>query len=221
MAIVSKNLLTGIEPITPSRKESSYEFAYQMFGNRVDLSLFEQHRKSYKNIGTPVLSEDDDSMAVDEEGPVNSTDDWRSKIPVNMLHEGVADHFSRLLVDLVGRVGGDEVRQRSTADEERNMSVHAPRRRPYTEWGIGECVEYLVRRAPVAIRLANPRPERFLLQPRTKEVRGSRPGVEWTWRDWEVGLENLRLISVGWGDVSIRESLKALEPHIESVLRGT
>ena len=97
------------------------------------------------------------------------------------------------------------------------MSRHAPRRRPYTEWNLAECVEYLVRRAPVEMRLANPRPERFLLRPRTKGVPGSRPGLEWTWRDWEVGLENLRQISAGWGDVSIRESLKALEPHIEYV----
>lgn len=216
MAFVSKLLLTGIHTITPSRYESSREIAYHIFGNSVDLSLFEQYRKSYKNIGTPASREEDDSMAVDEEGPVNSTE-WKSNHPINMLHEAVADHFSRLLVDLVGRVGGDEVRQRSTPDEEKNMSRYAPRRRPYTEWGLAECVEYLVRRAPVAVRLANPRPEAFLLKAYTKGVRGARPGREWTWKDWEVGLENLRQISAGWGEVSIRESLTALQPHIEYV----
>ncbi|KAF8205075.1 hypothetical protein BJ912DRAFT_22137 [Pholiota molesta] len=140
-----------------------------------------------------------------------------------MLHEAIIDHFSRLLMELVGKVGGDEVRQRSTPEEEANMSRYAPRRRPYTEWSTAECVAFLADRAPVPVTIRNPRPEVFLLKAYTKGVAGSRTGREWSRKDWEVAMENLEEISRAWNDVSIRESLRTLQPHIEYVfsLRGT
>lgn len=211
--------MTGLNTITPSRYESSREIAYHIYGNSVDLSEFAQHRESYKNAARTEPSaagEDDDSMSVDEDGPGSSTE-WKSEHPVNMLHEAVVDHFSRLLNDLVGRVGGDEVRQQSSAAAERNMSRHAPRRRPYTEWSLGECVDYLVRNAPKGVRLGNPRPEVFLLKAYVKGVWGARPGKEWTRKDWEIGLENLAGISGAWRDGEIHESLASLAPHVQYV----
>ncbi|KAF8974459.1 PIN domain-containing protein [Flammula alnicola] len=209
----------GIPTITPSRYGSSREMAQSIYGDKVELGRFKGYRERYRTARDSqptAVVDDDDKMSVDDEGSVPSGE-WKSEHPVNMLHEAVIDHFSRLLMELVGKVGGDEVRQRSTAQEEANLSQHAPRRRHYTEWSVSDCLEFLIRKAPAPVKMANPRPEVFLLKAYTRGVPGSRTGREWSRKDWMVGLNNLREISLAWKDVSIQESLVFLEPHIDYV----
>ncbi|KAF9476505.1 hypothetical protein BDN70DRAFT_907640 [Pholiota conissans] len=207
---------TEVETISPSLYWSSREIAGRIYGDNVDLGQFKGYKESYKNgtrkggASVAAAADDEDGMAVDEEGLGTTA----PQHPISMLHEAIIDHFTRLLMGLVGRVGGDEVRQRSTAEEEANMSRYAPRRRPYTEWRAADLVEYLVKNAPGGVRMRQPRPEVFL---RKGYTTGGRTGREWSRRDWEVAMENLGEVSRAWNDVSIRESVAALEPHIEYV----
>ncbi|KDR83639.1 hypothetical protein GALMADRAFT_235946 [Galerina marginata CBS 339.88] len=213
LCIISQ--MQGISAITPSRFWSSREIAYAIYGANVDVSRFGIHKESYRNVRDPpeaAAVREDDSMMVDDEGAGN---DFVSEHPINMLHAAVADHFTRLLIELVGKVGGEEVRQRSSPEEEALMSRHAPRRRHYTEWGVSECLEYLNGRRKV--KVANPRPGVFLLKSYTRSVPGSRPGREWSRQGWRVALNSLKETAVAWGDVSIPESLHFLEPHIDAV----
>ncbi|CAA7259861.1 unnamed protein product [Cyclocybe aegerita] len=160
----------GIPSITPSRFWSSRELAYGIYGDKVDLSQFGGHKESYKNEdrAAPVTApaqavDEDDRMQLDDE---DTSETWKSEDPLNMLHEAVIDHFTRLLVELVGKVGGEE---------------------HYTLWSAQKCLEYLNGRKRV--KAANPRAEVFLLRPR--EGGGGRPGKEWARKDWEVALDNL------------------------------
>lgn len=208
---------TGIATITPSRFWSSREIVHYIYGDRVDSTQFGGHKESYRNLPdkAKVVDEmEDDSMVVDDENSLNP-EAWESEHPINMLHAAVVDHFTRLLIELVGKVGGEEVRQRSSAAEEASRSRHAPRRRHFTEWSVAECVEYLTERRKV--KLVNPRPEVFLLRAYRRDVPGSRTGREWSRQDWRVALSNLEKISIAWDDISIRESLLYLEPHVEGV----
>lgn len=184
-----------------------------MYGDKIGLHEFSGYKESYKNT-TDIsrATEDDDSMSVDDEGPAV----WKSEHPINMLHEAVIDHFSRLLVELVGKVGGEEVRRRSSPEEEANMSRHAPRYRHYTEWGPSECIKYLNKRKGVRV-VQNPSAEVFLLKAYTRGVPGSRTGREWSRKDWEVALNNLKATSRAWDDISIQESLVFLLPHVDHV----
>lgn len=145
---------------------------------------------------------DDDGLMTSEVQPSHALD---------LLHLQVIDHFSRLLVELVGRVGGDAVRQ--TTKDEANLSRHAPRVRHYTEWDLADCLEYLNKRRPV--KMTSPRPEVFLSKPYSHV--GARRGQDWSRKDWEVGLGSLKETSVAWEDLSIGESLTVLEPHLNSI----
>jgi len=203
----------GIPTVTPSRFWSSRELAYGMYGDRIDVNKFSGYKESYKNTTDAArVTEDDDSMAVDDEGPSV----WKSEHPINMLHEAVIDHFSRLLVELVGKVGGEAVRKQSSPREEANMSRHAPRYRHYTEWSPSECIKYLNEKRGVRV-VQNPRAEVFLLKAYTRGVPGSRTGREWSRKDWEVALDNLKVTSYACDDISIRESLVFLLPHVDYV----
>ncbi|KIM46084.1 hypothetical protein M413DRAFT_426019 [Hebeloma cylindrosporum] len=199
----------GIPTVTPSRFWSSRELAYSMYGDKIGLNEFSGYKESYKN---PTNDEDDDSMAVDDEGPPV----WKSEHPINMLHEAIIDHFSRLLVELVGKVGGEEVRRRSSPQEEANMSRHAPRHRHYTEWGPSECIKYLNEKKGVKV-VRKPSAEVFLLKAYTREVPGSKTGREWSRKDWDVALKNLQATGRAWDDISIQESLLFLLPHVDQV----
>jgi hypothetical protein len=184
-----------------------------LYGDRIDVNKFRGYKESYRNTTKSArVTEDDDSMAVDDEGPSV----WKSEHPINMLHEAVIDHFSRLLIELVGKVGGEEVRKRSSPREEANMSRHAPRHRHYTEWSPSECIKYLNEKKGVRV-IQNPSAEVFLLKAYTRGVPGSRTGREWSRKDWEVALENLKATSRAWDDVSIRESLVFLLRHVDHV----
>jgi hypothetical protein len=158
---------------------------------------------------------DIDMMIIDDEPDESG---WTPQHPLNLLHEAVIDHFSRLLVELVGRVGGEGVREETCAEEDAHLSQHAPRKRRYSRWSVAECVEYLNRGKN--IRPKNPPAERFLLKVDVqKSVPYARRGWEWSRRDWEIALGNLRETAVAWGDVSIPESLYYLEPHIRDAFK--
>jgi hypothetical protein len=167
----------------------------------------------FKEYYRDAMEDGDFDMMVLDDDQDDST--WTSQHPLNLLHEAVIDHFSRLLIELVGRVGGQEVRQETSAEEAVHLSQHAPRRRHYSQWSVAECIEYLNHGKSINPR--NPRAERFLVKVNTKKsVAYARRGWEWSRRDWEIALGNLRETAVAWGDVSIPESLYHLQPHIDA-----
>ncbi|KAF9569306.1 hypothetical protein CPC08DRAFT_623611, partial [Agrocybe pediades] len=239
----------GIPTISPSPHWSSREIAQSLYGDMiVNPSQFAGHKESYRgsawdpkapgNSETTAAAQSQDrngdaGMVIDSKNndPWNNskesnlgdsnTTTWQSEHPINMLHVAVIDHFSRLLTELVGRVGGDEV-----SGTDLNASQHAPqtqrRRKHYTQWSVAECVEYLTEKRKV--KLVNPRPEVFLLKAYTRGVAGSRPGKDWSRQDWRMAMANLKAISDAWNDISMTESLLQLEQHVDNVfsvpLRG-
>jgi hypothetical protein len=176
----------------------------------VDLSQFGHYSASYKNPPN-VTDSDDESMNIDDDDLMTS-EVLQPSHALDLLHLQVIDHFSWLFVELVGRVGGEEVRR--TSKDDANTSQHAPRRRHYTEWSLADCLEYLNEQRPV--KMTSPRPEVFLSKPYSSRA-GARRGQDWCRKDWEVGLGSLRETGVGWGDVSIGESLAVLEPHLNGI----
>lgn len=186
-----------------------------VYGDVDGLDQFEGYRESYRNTPTNKLSstplDGDDIMMMDN-------DDWTPQHPLNLLHEAMIDHFTRLLVELVGRVGGAETRQETSPEEEANLSQHAPRKRHYSKWTASECLQYLNCRKGIKPR--NPPAERFLLKVNPKAtVPFARRGWEWTRRDWEIALDNLMETAVAWEDISIPETLHHLHPHLEGAFR--
>jgi hypothetical protein len=207
---------TGIPTISPTRHWSSKEISRFIYGDRVDLSQLGQYTASYKNApnGTDSGLSDDESMNIDDDADGLMTSEvLQPSHALDLLHLQVIDHFSRLLVDLVGRVGGEEVRQITKAEDEANTSQHAPRQRHYTGWSLVDCLEYLNRHR--AVKVTNPRVEVFLSKPYSHL--GARRGQDWSRKDWEVGLGSLKEIGTAWGDLSITESLTVLEPHLTSI----
>lgn len=195
----------GIRTIVPRYHWCSRDMARNLFGDIAGIEQFEGFKEYYRE----EMDVEDCRMVIDEEDDSG----WTPQHPLNLLHEAVVDHFTRLLTELVGRVGGDEVRQK-TSREEGDLSLHAPRRRHYSEWSVGECMEYLNRGR--GIRARQPGAERFLLKVDVKKrVPYARRGWEWTRRDWEIALDNLRETAVAWDDHSIPESLYYLQPHID------
>ena len=193
----------GIRTIVPRYHWCSRDIARSLFGDIAGIEQFEGFKEYYRE----GIDDEDCKMAIDEEDDSG----WTPQHPLNLLHEAIVDHFTRLLTELVGRVGGDEVRQKTSSE---HLSRHAPRRRHYSEWSVAECVEYLNR--GTEIRARQPGAERFLLKVDLKKrLPYARRGWEWTRRDWEVALGNLRETAVAWGDYSIPESLYYLQPHID------
>ena len=178
----------------------------------MDLSQFGHYSASYKNPPNVTNSgpSDDESMNIDDDDFMTS-EVLQPSHALDLLHLQIIDHFSWLLVELVGRVGGEEVRQTSKANT--NTSQHAPRQRHYTEWSLADCLEYLNRQRPVQV--TSPRPEVFMSKPYSHL--GARRGQDWSRKDWEVGLGSLKETGVAWGDVSIGESLVVLAPHLNAI----
>ena len=209
--------LLGIHAVIPGCRWSSRDLARCLYGDVYGLDQFEGYKQSYRNPLTDDFPstprDDDDIMMMDD-----SQDDWTPQHPLNLLHEAVIDHFTRLLVELVGRVGGAEVRQETSTEEEANLSRHAPRKRHYCKWTASDCLQYLNRRKGIKPR--NPPAESFLLKVNPKStVPYARRGWEWTRRDWEIALNNLMETAVAWEDISIPESLQYVHPHMEAAFR--
>lgn len=200
---------SGIPTIVPRYHWCSRDLARSLFGDVFGIEEFQNYKEYYRD----AMDDGDFDMIIDD----NQDDSaWTPQHPLNLLHEAVIDHFTRLLIELVGRVGGDEVRQETSPVEGVHLSQHAPRRRHYSQWSVSDCIEYLNRGKNITPR--HPPAERFLLKVDPKKsVPYARRGWEWSRRDWEIALSNLRETAVAWNDVSIPESLLYLQPHIEAV----
>lgn len=187
----------------------------------IDLSTFGSYSASYKDrisvstAPTPTAGQvDDDSMNIDDDGSVAEV--LQPSHALDLLHIQVIDHFTRLLVELVGRVGGSGLHR--TAEDGCLVSRHAPqwqlRKQHYSGWNAAECLEYLESIKGVAA--TSPRVEVFLSRPYSE--RGARRGQDWSPKDWEVGLEGLGLVGDVWEEGSIRESICVLRPHLQEIL---
>jgi len=200
--------------IIPCNRWSSRDVAKSIYGNIVDVDKFESFKESYRypeNDSATALEDDDIMMNVDEDEESN----WTPQHPLNLLHEAVIDHFTLLLIELVGRVGGPEVRQKTTAEESANMSRHAPRRRHYSEWSAGDCLDYLNERK--GIRPREPTAQKFLLKVKHQVVIPyARRGWEWSRYQWDIALGNLKETGDAWGDISISETLAHLQPLVDA-----
>ncbi|TFK43433.1 PIN domain-containing protein [Crucibulum laeve] len=208
------------ETICPLPKWSSREIARVMYPNasEKDLNHFSSYRASYsKNIRSSPASKPaavstggDDSMMIDDDEPVEEA--LLPSHELDLLHIQVIEHFTRLLVELVNRVGGDEVR--TPVKEGVNLSRHAPvwqqKRIPVSRWSAADCLEYLASKKKPPH--SSPSVGTFLTMPYKTET-GSRRGQDWSRRDWEVALATLEKIGEAWGEDSIKESLVVLQPH--------
>jgi hypothetical protein len=208
--------------ISPTRYWSSREVARVIFGHDIDLTKFRAYSASYKDpksiliAPAPVAVQviDDDGMDIDDDASLPEI--LQPSHALDLLHIQVIDHFTRLLVELVGRVGGPEIHQEPDLKGGVSTSRYAPQwqnLKRYSEWSGQECVEYLTAKKWVAP--TSPRVDIFLSKPYS--CRGARRGQDWSRKDWEVALGALSQISHVWADVSIRESLEVLNPHLKGV----
>jgi hypothetical protein len=132
--------------------------------------------------------------------------------PLDVVHLEVVEHFSRLLLIVVDRVGGPEVPRHGPADGQ--VSRHAPSwaRIGLADWTPRECVQYLGR------RVGQPGPgaaldklENFLMYP---DQRGGRKGQDWTRSDWDSCVDTLERIGRSWGDEELVESASDLKRFV-------
>lgn len=214
--------------MTPPRKGqgvwTSRDIAQALYGSHfAGLSKFSsvnaahRERDPRKPGAAPVqraMEMEDDSMMVDDDHYGMTAEET----PLNVLHDDVRVYFTRLLVQLVERVGGTEVRR--SAGEALLLSRHAPAymRKDYRTWTASECIEYLYGKTRgLKSKMAAPLPEVFL----TKRYcgRGARTGMEWSPNDWRVALENLVRIGAEFGDGSLAESAQDLGPYLSQVLQ--
>ncbi|KAJ7283534.1 PIN domain-containing protein [Mycena rebaudengoi] len=202
LCIESEN--QGIRSITP---RSSRELAMFLVGR--DVETFATYQPDYTGIES-LEQDQDDSMDVDEEAPKLT-----SEQAMDLLHVQVIDHFTRLLVQLVGRVGGHELEDPG-ADGGVSSSQHAPQwksgDKPYTQWEAADCLEYLGRKR--RFKATYPRVEVFLSKPYS---RGARCGREWPYEAWNNALAGLRQIGDEWDEPSIQKDLDELARHREAV----
>jgi hypothetical protein len=133
---------------------------------------------------------------------------------LDSLHMQVIEHFTSLLVELVSRVGGPEIRT-TAGPQGAAQSRYAPAwtRKPYLQWSAHDCLEYLSTKKKLPP--SNPRLDLFLTMPYAG--RGARRGQDWSRRDWEVSLEALATLGHQWQEISIQESLIHLQPHFQGV----
>lgn len=153
--------------------------------------------------------EQEDSMDVDEEAPK-----LNAQQAMDLLHIQIIDHFTRLLVALVGRVGPEL--EDVASDGGVTASQHAPKwkngDKPYKEWNAAECLEYLDRKKRV--KKTTPRLEVFLTKPYTH---GARCGREWSYEAWSTALNGLKQVGEDWDEPSIQGDLEELRRHREAV----
>ncbi|KAJ7507935.1 PIN domain-containing protein [Mycena galericulata] len=195
----------GIRSISP---RSGRELARFLLGG--DMDTFAPYQADYTGFES---LEQDDSMDVDEE-----VQKLTPEQAMDLLHVQVIDHFTRLLVALVGRVGGTALEDwhPDSSDGGVSASRHAPRwktgDKPYTDWTAAECLEYLDRRIPV--KRTYPRLEVFLSKPYAP---GTRCGREWPYEAWSTALDALKQVGDAWDEPSIQQDLEELARHREAV----
>ncbi|EGO02189.1 hypothetical protein SERLA73DRAFT_71331 [Serpula lacrymans var. lacrymans S7.3] len=210
----------GIPSIYPGRETfSSRDLGLAIFGQGTPLTRFSGYLPSYRDSSSRVVPEavqdaadDDDGMDIDEEGWSASTA-LQPSHALDLLHLQVIEHFTRLLLELVVRVGGQEVEW--FGDDMSAVSRYAPRyaRRRYVSWEAADCVEYLESKKRVG--QTSPRVEVFLTRPYAGA--GARRGQDWSKRDWSVAMGGLRVVGGQWEDGSMRESVESVEYHMSRV----
>ncbi|KAI0068791.1 hypothetical protein BV25DRAFT_1910536 [Artomyces pyxidatus] len=212
-----------ISTLSPSHAWSSREIARALFGaHGLNLTLFDAYSsrasrqfaqepsKNKKPAKAAARPADDDLMDIDDDEPPPPSH------PLDQLHLEVIDHFSKLLLDLVDRVGGAEVPR--TRDDQRALtkSAHAPSwlKAALPDWTPEDCIGYLgsKKRLPESY----PRLEVFLRKPYSKEG-GGRRGHDWPTKAWEVCTDELERVGQVWGDRAIAESMAVLRPYAEAV----
>ncbi|KAG1806703.1 PIN domain-containing protein [Suillus plorans] len=203
--------------ISPSRNTfSSRDIAEALFGAEAAARFSKCHatyRNSLENLTqvTPAPEPDDDVMDVDDDA---------SSVPqllqpshsLDLLHVQVIDYFTGLLLELVARVAGPDVRIFGCSN---SASKHAPSysRKNFATWGAVDCLDYLG--AKKRLPRTSPRVDTFMTRP--YEGVGARRGQDWSRRDWDTALKGLREIGDDWQEGSIRESVPAAELHISRV----
>jgi hypothetical protein len=211
------NWQIDIPSLLPSARWSSQELAHNTFGPEVDVRAFGAYRASYRDRQStrapPKLIPDDDLMDIDDDDAA-VLEDLLPSHELDLLHLQIIEHFTRLLVELIGRVGGPEVLRKPTADGV-SASVHAAgwSKKYYTEWSAQDCLQYLDTKKRQTSSW--PRLDVFLAPPYSG--RGARRGQDWARGDWDVALEALRAIGDSWQESSIGESLVVLQPHLDAV----
>lgn len=153
-------------------------------------------------------------MDIDDDSSTLATEVLLPSHALDLLHVQVIEHFTRLLVELVGRVGDDLKRKQIEGGS--NLSRYAPQlpRTHYSEWDAPQCLEYLNAKRPPP-PADHPQVEIFVALPYTR--RGARRGQDWSRRDWEVALDALANIGDLWQEGFIRESRNGLKPIMGEV----
>ncbi|KAA1466338.1 hypothetical protein DENSPDRAFT_831155 [Dentipellis sp. KUC8613] len=221
---------TAIASFSPTGNWSSREIARALFGDMCDLSRFDNFssltsrqyakapRKKPAPAPAPAPEVDEDMMDVDDTGD-GSGMHFAPSHPLDALHLEVIEHFSRLLMELVGRVGGPEV-PREGGSGGLADSKHAPKwaRKWLGAWSVEECLAYLSSKRVRQLDKGTPSPklEVFLLRPYGDE-RGCRRGQEWSKRDWEIAIGKLEEIAQLWDDKALGESVAVLGPYAKQV----
>ncbi|KAL4255669.1 PIN domain-containing protein [Pleurotus pulmonarius] len=223
----------GIPSITPSQYFSSREIATTIFSDRGDIHQFRprfrRNRPAYTNpAGDPPRQskfhqDEDMGMDIDEEESV--VDYSMPGHPLDLLHIQICEHFSTLLVELVTRIGGDEIRQAQTggAAQSRYAPAWTKNANPLSQWTPSECLEYLNDKK--RIKPTSPPIDVFLTKktanPSTSisahKANPARRGQDWSTRDWEIALTGLQALGNAWGEGSFQESLAVLAPHLNQV----
>jgi hypothetical protein len=129
--------------------------------------------------------------------------------PLDRLHEQVVAEFSKLLDELVLRVGGPEILVADT-------SIYAPewRRIPFSKWTPTECLNYLNHKRKV--KPSYPEAGVFLRLPQSR-THPRRPGREWPREAWDNVISYLTRLGAMWEDADIQISLGNLEHRVEEV----
>ncbi|KAJ6515774.1 PIN domain-containing protein [Mycena sanguinolenta] len=163
----------------------------------------------------PKSIQDDSMMDVDEELPKVTTEE-----AMDQLHMQIINHFTRRLVELVGRVGPEL--EDVASDGGVTASRHAPKWKNgnvyYRQWTAADCLGYLDRKKRTTKPYQNPRLDVFLTDP-YRPGTGGRRGREWTYEAWTSALDGLQTIGENWNDVSILADLDDLRRHREVVFR--
>ncbi|KAJ7638953.1 PIN domain-containing protein [Roridomyces roridus] len=164
-------------------------------------------------------AQDDNDMMMDVDGEERVMSVTEK---LDSLHNQVVDHFTRLLVELVGRVGGPALEDwYPGAPDGASASRYAPKwksnKKPYTQWTAAECLEYLNERKRQ--KPSSPRLDRFLTRRHSVAADGStsRSGKDWSYADWKNALDALKRVGDDWDEGSIREDLHELACHREAV----
>ena len=191
----------------------------------MDLSRFAPHKPRYRSstviqdtsiTGQPPGLVEDDGMDIDDDPTAMAPEILLPSHALDLLHVQVVEHFTRLLVELVGRVGEfTDIRHGQQPAGGAVRSMHAPKipEKHYSHWEASESLGYLDTKK----RLPNsyPRLEVFLALPYTR--RGARRGQDWSRKDWEVCLDALAKVATTWEEGYIQESLDGLKPVLENV----